>query len=118
MQGIVGELDEEIRREIVRTANEHKAKMRMFQLLKVLGKGSYGKFMLMRHKGDGGVYAMKMSRKDNVVKRNQVDHAKTEQFVLEAVNHPFIVSLHYAFQTPEKLHLVLEYCAGVSCSFT
>merc|ERR1719284_635708 len=83
-----------------------------FQLLKVLGKGSYGKVMLVRHRTEGSVYAMKMLRKDNVVKRNQIDHTKTERSVLEAVSHPFIVSLNYAFQTPKKLYIVLEYCAG------
>jgi len=83
-----------------------------FLLMKVLGKGSYGKVMLVRHKSEATVFAMKMLRKDNVVKRNQVEHTKTERSVLEAVSHPFIVNLHYAFQTPKKLYIVLEYCAG------
>lgn len=84
-----------------------------FTLLKVLGKGSYGKVMLVQKSGgDGKVYAMKMLRKEHVVKRNQVEHTKTERSVLEAVNHPFIVNLHFAFQTPKKLYVVLEYCAG------
>lgn len=81
-------------------------------MLKVLGKGSYGKVSLVKHNKDGKVYAMKMLRKEHIVKRNQVDHTKTERNVLEAVNHPFIVTLHYAFQTPKKLYMVLEYCAG------
>lgn len=85
-----------------------------FEPLKVLGKGSYGKVMLVKKKDDERqeVYAMKMLRKEHVVKRNQVEHTKTERSVLEAVHHPFIVKLHYAFQTPTKLYLVLEYCAG------
>merc|ERR1719395_182826 len=83
-----------------------------FILMKVVGKGSYGKVMLVKHKDSGMVYAMKMLRKDNVVKRNQVEHTKTERNVLEAVSHPFIVTLHYAFQTPKKLYFVLEYCPG------
>merc|ERR1711988_1203367 len=49
---------------------------------------------------------------ENVIKRNQVEHTKTERNVLEAVSHPFIVTLHYAFQTPKKLYFVLEYCPG------
>lgn len=83
--------------------------------MKVIGKGSYGKVMLVRHKTEGEepvVYAMKMLRKENVIKRNQVEHTKTERNVLEAVSHPFIVTLHYAFQTPKKLYFVLEYCPG------
>merc|ERR1719282_350373 len=81
--------------------------------MKVIGKGSYGKVMLVHHKDDSNtVFAMKMLRKENVVKRNQVEHTKAERNVLEAVSHPFIVTLHYAFQTPKKLYFVLEYCSG------
>jgi protein-serine/threonine kinase len=83
-----------------------------FILMKVVGKGSYGKVMLVKHKSEPAVYAMKMLRKENVIKRNQVEHTKTERNVLEAVSHPFIVTLHYAFQTPKKLYFVLEYCPG------
>jgi len=85
-----------------------------FQLLKVLGKGSYGKVMLVQHKTvpSRKVYAMKMLRKDNIVKRNQVEHTQTERTVLESAKHPFIVDLMYAFQTPKKLYFVLEYCQG------
>eukprot|EP00927_Polykrikos_kofoidii_P052845 TRINITY_DN4683_c0_g1_i5.p1 TRINITY_DN4683_c0_g1~~TRINITY_DN4683_c0_g1_i5.p1 ORF type:complete len:330 (+),score=60.21 TRINITY_DN4683_c0_g1_i5:68-1057(+) len=83
-----------------------------FQLLKVIGKGSYGKVMLVQHTKDNSVYAMKMLRKENIVKRNQVEHTKAERNVLEAVNHPFIVNLFYAFQTPKKLYFVLEFCPG------
>lgn len=85
-----------------------------FQLLKVLGKGSYGKVMLVKKAGGGEhtIFAMKMLRKDHIVKRNQVEHTRSERNVLEATNHPFIVTLHFAFQTPKKLYVVLEYCAG------
>lgn len=85
-----------------------------FILMKVIGKGSYGKVMLVRHRDEeaGAYYAMKMLRKENVVMRNQVEHTKTERQVLEVVSHPFIVNLYYAFQTPKKLYFVLEYCPG------
>lgn len=79
-----------------------------FALVKVLGKGSYGKVMLVKHNKDSAVYAMKMLRKENVIKRNQQEHTKTERAVLEAVSHPFIVNLHYAFQTPKKLYMVMD----------
>lgn len=46
--------------------------------------------------------------------RNQKDtaHTKAERNILEAVKHPFIVSLMYAFQTGGKLYLILEYLSG------
>eukprot|EP00930_Biecheleria_cincta_P083759 TRINITY_DN73269_c0_g1_i1.p1 TRINITY_DN73269_c0_g1~~TRINITY_DN73269_c0_g1_i1.p1 ORF type:complete len:346 (-),score=54.02 TRINITY_DN73269_c0_g1_i1:22-1032(-) len=85
-----------------------------FERLKVLGKGSYGKVFLVCHKQEGRrkLYAMKMLRKEHVMNRNQVEHTTTERRVLEHVSHPFIVHLHYAFQTPKKLYLVLGFCSG------
>jgi len=83
-----------------------------FALQKVLGRGGYGKVMLVRHKGNGGIYAMKTMKKADVLKRNQKEHTASERHVLETVNHPFIVNLHFAFQTPTKLYMVMEYCPG------
>lgn len=84
-----------------------------FVPVKVVGKGSYGKVMLVKRKDDDRqLFAMKMLRKDHIVKRNQVEHTKAERNVLEKVHHPFIVELVYAFQTPKKLHLVLEFAQG------
>eukprot|EP00928_Gymnodinium_smaydae_P057456 TRINITY_DN40697_c0_g1_i1.p1 TRINITY_DN40697_c0_g1~~TRINITY_DN40697_c0_g1_i1.p1 ORF type:complete len:362 (-),score=69.33 TRINITY_DN40697_c0_g1_i1:134-1135(-) len=83
-----------------------------FNLVKVIGKGSYGKVMLVQHARNRQVFAMKMLRKENVVKRNQVEHTRAERSVLETCQHPFIVQLMYAFQTPTKLYFVLEYCPG------
>jgi RAC serine/threonine-protein kinase len=43
---------------------------------------------------------------------SQVEHTRTERAVLGYLRHPFIVGLEYAFQTPDKLYFVLDYCAG------
>eukprot|EP00928_Gymnodinium_smaydae_P062554 TRINITY_DN46392_c0_g1_i1.p1 TRINITY_DN46392_c0_g1~~TRINITY_DN46392_c0_g1_i1.p1 ORF type:complete len:477 (+),score=105.17 TRINITY_DN46392_c0_g1_i1:92-1522(+) len=94
-------------------APSHKVTLEDFTLLKVVGKGGYGKVMLVSQKGEEGkVFAMKALQKENLVKRNQVVHTKTERVVLETTDHPFIVRLYYAFQTPGKLFFVLEYCPG------
>ena len=61
---------------------------------------------------NGNIYSMKILKKENVIKRNQIEHTKTERRVLGYVKHPFIVSLYYAFQTETKLFLVLDYCGG------
>jgi protein-serine/threonine kinase len=83
-----------------------------FKLQKVLGRGGYGKVMLVSQKQTGQIFAMKTMKKADIMKRNQVDHTKSERQVLETVQHPFIVNLVYAFQTPTKLYMVMEYCAG------
>ncbi len=86
--------------------------MEDFELVRVIGKGSFGKVTLVRKKNDQKLYAMKVLSKPNIIKRKQVEHTKTERRVLGTINHPFIVRLHYAFQTEEKLYFVLDYAAG------
>ena len=86
-----------------------------FDLLKVVGKGSFGKVYLVRKKGGkdaGAVYAMKTLHKDVLVKRGQLEHTRAERKILEAVHHPFIVSLKSAFQSRDKLYIVTEFCSG------
>ncbi|GAB6028091.1 Chromosomal serine/threonine-protein kinase jil-1 [Chamberlinius hualienensis] len=88
-----------------------------FELLKVLGTGAYGKVFLVRKlsgKDHGKLYAMKVLKKAAIVqKRKTTEHTKTERQVLEAVRQsPFLVTLHYAFQTDAKLHLILDYVSG------
>ncbi|KAH7481766.1 hypothetical protein PRIC1_014864 [Phytophthora ramorum] len=83
-----------------------------FDLLKVLGKGSFGKVMMVRKKDTKMIYAMKTLRKAALVKRNQLLHTKTERSILQSIKHPYLTSLTYAFQTPDKLYLVMDYCGG------
>ena len=89
-----------------------KVSLEDFELIRVIGKGSFGKVTLVKKLSDNRTFAMKVLSKDNIVKRKQVEHTKTERRVLGNINHPFIVKLHYAFQTNNKLYFVLDYAAG------
>uniref|UniRef100_A0A671RSF0 non-specific serine/threonine protein kinase n=1 Tax=Sinocyclocheilus anshuiensis TaxID=1608454 RepID=A0A671RSF0_9TELE len=87
-----------------------------FELLRVLGKGGYGKVFQVRKvtgADSGKIFAMKVLKKAMIV-RNAKDtaHTKAERSILEEVKHPFIVDLIYAFQTGGKLYLILEYLSG------
>lgn len=87
----------------------------MFTMLRVLGKGSFGKVVLVRKRTAperGVLFAMKILRKSHLLRKNQIERTKTERKVLSVVDHPFIMKLHYAFQTEDKLYFVLEYCSG------
>lgn len=101
-------------------------------MISVLGKGSYGKVMLVKKKDTGQLYALKVLKKAEIVRRNQVEHTMTERRILvskyffiivivpnqqflilqENIRHPFIVKMDYAFQSDSKLFFVLEYCPG------
>lgn len=85
-----------------------------FHLLKVLGRGSFGKVFLVRpvRGGQSEVYAMKVLKKSEVIRRQQLEHTLTERFVLATIRNPFILSLQHAFQTSDKLFLVTDYCPG------
>ncbi|XP_064604245.1 serine/threonine-protein kinase Sgk1-like isoform X1 [Liolophura sinensis] len=84
-----------------------------FEFLKVIGKGSFGKVLLARHKVEGKIYAVKVLQKQAIMKRNEAKHIMAERNVLlKNIKHPFLVGLHFSFQTPDKLYFVLDYVNG------
>ncbi|GKD72780.1 serine/threonine-protein kinase AtPK1/AtPK6-like protein [Tanacetum coccineum] len=96
-----------------------------FEIMRVIGKGSFGKVFQVRRRdrsvvnGDGGdgvigdgIYAMKVMRKDTIIKNNHVDYMKAERDILTKVVHPFVVQLRYSFQTKTKLYLILDFING------
>ncbi|KAK6477661.1 ribosomal protein S6 kinase alpha-4 [Huso huso] len=99
------------------TGHSEKVGMENFELLKVLGTGAYGKVFLVRKTSGhdcGQLYAMKVLKKAAIVqKAKTAEHTRTERQVLEQIREsPFLVTLHYAFQTHSKLHLILDYVSG------
>ena len=95
-----------------RAGGKKRVGLKDFERIRVLGKGAFGKVILAREKKTGEVYAMKILKKTHVVNKRQVEHTMSERYVLGRTKHPFIVGMHYAFQTNEKLIFVLDYCAG------
>ncbi|KAJ6099930.1 hypothetical protein N7467_001465 [Penicillium canescens] len=87
-------------------------KMEDFDLLKVVGKGSFGKVMQVMKKDTGRIYALKTIRKAHIISRSEVTHTLAERSVLAQINNPFIVPLKFSFQSPEKLYLVLAFVNG------
>ncbi|NP_001307141.1 serine/threonine-protein kinase AtPK1/AtPK6 [Solanum lycopersicum] len=89
-----------------------------FEILRMIGKGSFGKVFQVKMKGYGGegegdgILAMKVMRKDTVIKNNHVDYMRAERDILTKVEHPFIVQLRYSFQTKSKLYLILDFING------
>jgi hypothetical protein len=83
-----------------------------FQMLKVLGVGSFGKVILVRKLDNSKLYALKILKKEELYKKNQIDHTNTEREVLSQFKHPFMVRLYATFQTRSKLYLVIEFCRG------
>uniref|UniRef100_W5N9G8 Ribosomal protein S6 kinase n=1 Tax=Lepisosteus oculatus TaxID=7918 RepID=W5N9G8_LEPOC len=99
------------------TGHAEKVGIENFELLKVLGTGAYGKVFLVRKVSGHDackLYAMKVLKKATIIqKAKTAEHTRTERQVLEHIRQsPFLVTLHYAFQTDTKLHLILDYVNG------
>eukprot|EP00040_Diaphanoeca_grandis_P034080 m.209899 g.209899 ORF g.209899 m.209899 type:complete len:865 (+) comp33055_c0_seq1:152-2746(+) len=94
-----------------------KVDVNSFEILKVLGTGSYGKVYLVKKVVGwdvGKPYAMKVLKKATIELHGKTEeHTKAERTILESIQKgPFLVKLHYAFQTNDKLHLILDYVSG------
>uniref|UniRef100_A0A8C9VHC2 Ribosomal protein S6 kinase n=1 Tax=Scleropages formosus TaxID=113540 RepID=A0A8C9VHC2_SCLFO len=99
--------------QLVKEGSE-KADPGQFEIRKVLGQGSFGKVFLVKKivgPDAGQLYAMKVLKKATLKVRDRL-RTKMERDILVEVNHPFIVKLHYAFQTEGKLYLILEFLRG------
>jgi len=83
-----------------------------FTIKKVVGRGSFGKVFMVERKSDGQIYAMKTLKKDFIIKTNQVSQTKTERDIMTLINHPFVVKLHFAFQTEDMLYFVTDFLNG------
>mmetsp|Transcript_3102 Transcript_3102/g.9473 ORF Transcript_3102/g.9473 Transcript_3102/m.9473 type:complete len:461 (-) Transcript_3102:82-1464(-) len=92
--------------------------LKAFHLIKVIGKGAYGTVYQVRHRPSGGIYAMKVIRKDRLQSENDKKQAVVERNVLallaaeEEDDLPFIVRLHCAFQTSQRIYLVMDFANG------
>lgn len=77
-----------------------------------LGEGGFGTVMLVRKKNSGKLFALKMLEKSRMTKRGIADRVISESVSLQQIRHPFVVTLHYAFQDKSRVYFVLEHVAG------
>ncbi|KAL8763755.1 MAG: hypothetical protein Q9184_000547 [Pyrenodesmia sp. 2 TL-2023] len=86
-----------------------------FQILKLIGKGTFGQVYLVRKKDTQRLYAMKVLSKKVIVQKKEVAHTLGERNILvrtAMAESPFIVGLKFSFQTTTDLYLVTSYMSG------
>ncbi len=109
----IDEIQNQITNEICSTVKgQKKMKVDDFTILKVIGRGSYGKVLLVKKNDSDEILAMKILKKKEMIIRNQVLHIKNERKIMEIIDHPFIIKLKYAFQNRQKLYLLTDFCPG------
>jgi len=92
---------------------KEKIKLADFEILDTLGTGSFGRVRLGRHKKTKKIYAIKMLKKNEIIRLKQVDHIYSEFQILNQLNHPFIVEFKGGIVTdPKYLYFILEFVQG------
>lgn len=93
--------------------NGHKNRIEDFEILRVVGVGGSGRVIQARHIPTGCFRAVKVMSKARLFQQEQrLQRVVTEKRILSRLKHPFVVSLHWAFQTSSHLFLVLDFCGG------
>ena len=90
---------------------EDKINFKSFEILELIGSGSFGKVFKVKLKSTNEIFAMKVLNKSYLLKKKLLRFAITECNVLKESNCPFIIKLHYSFQTPDNLYMILDYCS-------
>lgn len=86
-----------------------------FEILRLLGKGTFGQVFQVRKSDSKRIYAMKVLSKQVIVKKKEIAHTIGERNILvrtATTESPFIVGLKFSFQTPTDLYLVTDFMSG------
>jgi serine/threonine protein kinase len=86
-----------------------------FEILRLIGKGTFGQVFQVRKKDTQRIYAMKVLSKKVIIQKKEIAHTIGERNILvrtATAESPFIVGLKFSFQTPADLYLVTDYMSG------
>ena len=86
-----------------------------FEILKLIGKGTFGQVFQVRKRDTKRIYAMKVLSKKVIVQKKEIQHTIGERNILvrtATTESPFIVGLKFSFQTAADLYLVTDYMSG------
>jgi serine/threonine protein kinase len=83
-----------------------------FAIMKVLGRGSFGKVCLVEYTPTKEIYAMKSLKKDVLLDQDQIENTLLEKKILQSLDHPFLVGLVFCFQTEERIYFIMPFLRG------
>jgi serine/threonine protein kinase len=83
-----------------------------FEILKPISKGAFGRVYLTRKRESGELFAMKVMRKADLIRKNMVESARNERNILAMTDNPFVVRFFFSFTSRDNLYIVMEYSNG------
>ncbi|XP_074276662.1 putative serine/threonine protein kinase IREH1 [Silene latifolia] len=100
----------------LRTSPIHSAKDRTsiddFEIIKPISRGAFGRVFLAKKRTTGDLFAIKVLKKADMIRKNAVESILAERDILISVRNPFVVRFFYSFTCRENLYLVMEYLNG------
>ena len=87
-------------------------KLEDFKILKVLGRGSFGKVCLVEYIPTKEIFAMKGLKKDLLIEEDQIESTILEKEILQNIDHPFLCGLIFCFQTEDRIFFVMPFLSG------
>lgn len=98
--------------EVIIAPNDDLINENSFEILKLLGRGSYGKVFLVEKKDDKRLFALKVINKIDVINKNSFENLKNEKLIMERVKHPLVVNLEYCFASPSHVFFAMQFKEG------
>ncbi|KAG2535798.1 probable serine/threonine protein kinase IREH1 [Panicum virgatum] len=83
-----------------------------FEIIKPISRGAFGRVFLAKKRTTGDLFAIKVLRKADMIRKNAVESILAERDILITVRNPFVVRFFYSFTSRENLYLVMEYLNG------
>ena len=87
-------------------------KLEDFKVLKVIGRGSFGKVCLVEYLPTHETYAMKSLKKDVLIEQEQIENTLLEKEILQTIDYPLLCGLVFCFQTDERIYFILPFLSG------
>uniref|UniRef100_A0A803P7X4 non-specific serine/threonine protein kinase n=1 Tax=Cannabis sativa TaxID=3483 RepID=A0A803P7X4_CANSA len=108
-------LDDDVVRSL-RTSPVHSSRDRTsiddFEIIKPISRGAFGRVFLAKKRTTGDLFAIKVLKKADMIRKNAVESILAERDILISVRNPFVVRFFYSFTCRENLYLVMEYLNG------
>ena len=92
--------------------NVKDVKLEDFKVLKVIGRGSFGKVCLVEYIPTHETYAMKSLKKDLLIEQEQIENTLLEKEILQTIDYPLLCGLIFCFQTEERIYFVMPFLSG------
>ncbi|KAG1347120.1 putative serine/threonine protein kinase IRE [Cocos nucifera] len=83
-----------------------------FEIIKPISRGAFGRVFLAKKRVTGDLFAIKVLKKADMIRKNAVESILAERNILISVRNPFVVRFFYSFTCRENLYLVMEYLNG------